>query len=293
MNPLVVSTIAEVRRTVTSAKARGASVGLVPTMGALHEGHVSLIRAARAETGFAVVSVFVNPTQFGPHEDYSRYPRPFEQDLELCGREDVDVIFAPTPATIYPEGYRTYVEVEGLQEALCGASRPGHFRGVCTIVLKLFNIVRPDVAYFGQKDAQQVLILRKMVQDLNVEVGVRVCATVREPDGLALSSRNQYLDADQRRRAVVLSQALREAKERVLAGERDAAAVQRRLAERIAATPGATLDYAAVVSAATLQPPEQLHGRVLLAVAVKFGATRLIDNVLLAVAETAAAEVNF
>ena len=235
MNPVVATTIDEVRRAVSVAKARGASVGLVPTMRALHAGHVSLIRAARAETGLAVVSVFVNPTQFGPHEDYGRYPRPFEHDRELCGREGVDLIFAPAPPTVYPEGYRTYVEVEGLQETLCGESRPGHFRGVCTIVLKLFNIIRPDVAYFGQKDAQQVLILRKMVQDLNVEVEVRVCPTVREPDGLALSSRNQYLDADQRRRAVVLSQALREAKDRVLAGERDTAVVQRLLAGRIAA----------------------------------------------------------
>jgi len=279
----VATTIDEVRRAVAAARADGRRIGLVPTMGALHEGHASLIRAARTETGFVVVSVFVNPTQFGPHEDYQRYPRPFAQDLELCGREAVNLVFAPAPETVYPADYRTHVEVDGLQDGLCGASRPGHFRGVCTIVLKLFNIVRPDAAYFGQKDAQQVRIVQQMVQDLNVDVEVRVCPTVREPDGLALSSRNRYLDAEQRRQAVVLSHALEEAKGRILAGERDAEAVRRVLAERIAATAGATLDYAAVVSADTLQPPGRLHGRVLLALAVKFGATRLIDNVLLAV----------
>ena len=291
MNPVVAATVDDVRRAVAAARGRGLRIGLVPTMGALHEGHASLIRAARAETGFVVVSVFVNPTQFGPHEDFHRYPRPFAQDLEVCGREGVDLVFAPTPETIYPPGYRTYVEVEGLQNVLCGASRPGHFRGVCTVVLKLFNIVRPDVAYFGQKDAQQVLILRKMVQDLNVDVAVRVCPTVREPDGLALSSRNQYLDEEQRRQAVVLSRALREARERIVAGERDGGVVRRLLTERIEATPGATLDYAAVVGTDTLQPLDRLHGQVLLALAVKFGTTRLIDNIVLRVTDTAAAEM--
>jgi pantoate--beta-alanine ligase len=277
---------------VAAARERGLRIGLVPTMGALHEGHASLIRAARAETGFVVVSVFVNPTQFGPHEDFNRYPRPFQQDLAVCAREKADLVFAPTPETMYSSGYRTYVEVEDLQNTLCGASRPGHFRGVCTVVLKLFNIVAPDVAYFGQKDAQQVLILRKMVQDLNVDVAVRVCPIVREPDGLALSSRNRYLDGEQRCRAVVLSQALREARTRIMAGERDGAAVRRRLIERMEATPSATLDYAAVVAADTLQPLDRLHGQVLLALAVKFGGTRLIDNVLLAVTDTEASEAS-
>src|SRR5262249_19807997 len=187
-----------------------------------HEGHASLIRAARAETGFVVVSVFVNPTQFGPNEDLSRYPRPWENDLETCRRERVDLVFRPEPATMYPPGYRTFVEVTGLQDVLCGASRPGHFRGVATVVLKLFNLVHPNVAYFGQKDAQQVRIIQQMVRDLDVPVAVRVCPTVREPDGLALSSRNRYLDPDQRRRAVVLYQSLEDVRRRVEAGERDA-----------------------------------------------------------------------
>jgi pantoate--beta-alanine ligase len=291
VTPPAAATIDDTRRAVAAARQRGLRIGLVPTMGALHEGHASLIRTARAETGFVVVSVFVNPTQFGPHEDFDRYPRPFQQDLAACARERVDLVFAPTPETMYPPGYRTYVEVEDLQNTLCGASRPGHFRGVCTVVLKLFNIVAPDLAYFGQKDAQQVLILRKMVQDLNVDVKVRVCPTLREPDGLALSSRNQYLDPEQRCRAVVLLQALREARTRIVAGERNGAAVRRRLIERIETTPGATLDYAAVVTADTLQPLDRLHGQVLLALAVKFGATRLIDNVLLDVTDTGASEV--
>lgn len=283
MNPPVATTVEEARTAVAAGRVRGLRVGLVPTMGALHAGHTSLIRAARAETGLVVVSIFVNPTQFAPHEDFSRYPRPLEHDLAVCAREGVDLVFAPAAETVYPRGYRTYVEVEGLQDVLDGASRPGHFRGVCTVVLKLFNVVGPDVAYFGQKDAQQVLLIRKMVQDLNVPVDVRVGPTVREPDGLALSSRNQYLDAEQRRQAVVLSQALRAASERVAAGERAAGVIQKTLSDRIAATPGATLDYAAVVAADTLQPLDRLGGAVLLALAVKFGGTRLIDNVLLSV----------
>jgi pantoate--beta-alanine ligase len=283
VKPPVAATVAEVRRAVAGARRRGLTVGLVPTMGALHEGHASLIRAARAQTGFVVVSIFVNPTQFGPNEDFSRYPRPLEQDLEACGREGVDLAFVPEPATVYPPGFRTFVEVHGLQDVLCGASRPGHFRGVATVVLKLFNTVQPDVAYFGQKDAQQARIIRQMVRDLDVPVEVRVCPIVRAADGLALSSRNQYLDPEQRRHATVLHRALAEARARVEGGERDAAAVRRALAERLASTPGAVVDYAAVVDYDTLQPVERLRGQVLIAVAVKFGGTRLIDNVLVEV----------
>jgi len=249
-------------------------------MGALHEGHASLCRAARAETGFVVVSIFVNPTQFGPSEDFSRYPRTWDADLELCGREGVDLVFAPEAAAIYPPGFSTHVEVAGLQDGLCGASRPGHFRGVATVVLKLFNIVPADIAYFGQKDAQQARIIEQMVRDLDIPVEVRVCPIIREPDGLALSSRNRYLDPDQRRRAVVLSEALQEARGAIERGERDAGRLQRWLAARIEATPGAVLDYAAVVDAHTLQPVQTICGDVLLALAVKFGPTRLIDNVL-------------
>jgi pantoate--beta-alanine ligase len=280
MRPAVAATAEELRPAVRAARQQGGSVGLVPTMGALHAGHASLIRAARAADGFVVVSVFVNPTQFGPHEDLGRYPRPFEQDLALCGELGVDLVFAPAPETMYPPGFRTWVEVTGLQDVLEGASRPGHFRGVATVVLKLFNLVQPDRAYFGQKDAQQARIILQMVRDLNVPVEVRVLPTVREPDGLALSSRNKYLDPDQRRHAVVLSRALAEARERVAAGERDGDALRALLTERVAAAPGAVLDYAAVVGADTLAPVARLSGPTLLALAVRFGTTRLIDNVL-------------
>ncbi len=281
MRPAVAATAEELRPAVRAARRQGRSVGLVPTMGALHAGHASLVRAARAADGFVVVSIFVNPTQFGPHEDLDRYPRPFEQDLALCGELGVDLVFAPQPATMYPPGFRTWVEVTGLQDVLEGASRPGHFRGVATVVLKLFNLVQPDRAYFGQKDAQQARLLVQMVRDLDVPVEVRVLPTVREPDGLALSSRNKYLDADQRRHAAALSRALAEARDRVAAGERDGEALRALLTERVAATPGAALDYAAVVDADTLAPVARLSGPTLLALAVRFGTTRLIDNVLL------------
>src|SRR5579885_647964 len=199
--PAVVTDIPALRQAVRGARSRGLTVGLVPTMGALHAGHLSLIETARRQNNFVVVSIFVNPTQFGPHEDFERYPRPLEQDLDRCAAAGVDLVFAPTPAVMYPPGYRTFVEVTGLQDVLCGRSRPGHFRGVATVVLKLFNLVQPDRAYFGQKDAQQVRIIRQMVRDLDVPVAVAVCPTVREPDGLALSSRNQYLQPGQRRHA--------------------------------------------------------------------------------------------
>jgi pantoate--beta-alanine ligase len=283
---MTVPTVADVpslRHAVGAARGRGRSVGLVPTMGALHAGHLSLIHAARRDNGFVVVSIFVNPTQFGPNEDFSRYPRPLSRDLELCAEAGVDLVFCPDPEVMYGAGYCTYVEVTGLQDVLCGASRPGHFRGVATVVLKLFNQVQPDRAYFGEKDAQQVRIIRRMVFDLNVPIQVIGCPIVREPDGLALSSRNQYLDANQRRHANTLYRALQEARGRIEAGERDGPALQRLLAERIAATAGAALDYAAVVDADTLVPLERLRGPVLLALAVKFGNTRLIDNLQVAV----------
>jgi pantoate--beta-alanine ligase len=278
MRSAVAATPPEVRRAVADARRRGLSIGLVPTMGALHAGHRSLIDLARAQTGFVVVSIFVNPTQFGPHEDLSRYPRPLAQDMAECAAAGVDLVFHPTPETMYPPGFCTYVEAMGLQDVLEGASRPGHFRGVATVVLKLFNVVQPDRAFFGQKDAQQVRIIQQMVRDLDVPVELVIGPTVREADGLALSSRNRYLDAEQRRQAVALAQALAEGRALIHFGERDPEAVRRRMAERIAAAPGATLDYAAVVDAATLRPPPRLQGPTLLALAVRFGATRLIDN---------------
>ncbi len=277
-------TIADTRRAVAAARGRGLSIGLVPTMGALHDGHASLIRLARQECGFVAVSIFVNPTQFGPNEDYSRYPRTLPEDQVICEREGADLIFAPDAAEMYPPGFRTFVEVQQLGDHLCGASRPGHFRGVATVVLKLLNIVQPDRAYFGQKDGQQARIIRQVARDLDVPTEVRIGPTVREPDGLALSSRNRYLAPAERRHAVVLSEALRDVRRRVEAGERDAVALRRLLADRIRATPGAQLDYAEVVDADTLQPVERLERPALAAVAVKFGATRLIDNTELPVA---------
>jgi len=275
-----VTSIEATREAVAAARKAGLTVGLVPTMGALHDGHLSLIRAARPETGFVVVSIFVNPTQFGPKEDLSRYPRPFAEDVARCAEEKVDLILHPDPATMYPPGLQTYVEVTELQKGLCGATRPGHFRAVATVVLKLFNIVQPDIAYFGQKDAQQARVIEQMVSDLNVPVTIRVCPIVRAPDGLALSSRNQYLDPDQRRRATVLHEALAEAARAVAAGERDAEKLLRRMRERITATAGARLDYAVAVDAASLRPVPTVQGPTLFAMAVFFGTTRLIDNVV-------------
>jgi pantoate--beta-alanine ligase len=279
--PRVVSAVADLRQAMREARRQHLTVGLVPTMGALHAGHRSLIAAARARNDFVVVSIFVNPTQFGPHEDLSRYPRPFEDDVRGCREAGVDLIFHPEPAVMYPPGFRTYVEVTGLQDVLEGASRPRHFRGVATVVMKLFNLVQPDRAYFGQKDAQQARIVARMIEDLNVPVELVICTTVREPDGLALSSRNRYLDTDQRCQAVVLSQALRQAEALFRDGQRDTGVLRGALQEKIEAAPGATLDYAAVVDAETLQPIDRIDRPVLLALAVRFGSTRLIDNQLL------------
>jgi len=277
---LITTTIDETRRAIAIERA-GKSIGLVPTMGALHAGHVSLVRAARAETGFVVVSIFVNPSQFGPKEDLSRYPRPFENDVKICRDEGVDLVFHPAPEIMYPDSFRTFVEVHELQDVMCGASRPGHFRGVATVVLKLFNIVQPDIAYFGQKDAQQARILMQMVRDLDVPVALRICPIVREPDGLALSSRNVYMDADERSKATVLHDALEAIRRRIEAGERDAMVLLHLARGMIEATAGARLDYAAIVDFETLRPLERLRGQVLIALAVYFGTTRLIDNVLI------------
>jgi pantoate--beta-alanine ligase len=281
MSVEITETVAATRAAVAAARTRALSIGLVPTMGALHAGHASLLRAAKRETGFTIASIFLNPTQFGPHEDLTRYPRPFARDLEICAAEGVELVFHPEPRSMYPDRFGTYVEVRDLQDVLCGGSRPGHFRGVATVVLKLFNIVQPDVAYFGQKDAQQVRVLEQMVRDLNVPVRLRLCPTVREADGLASSSRNQYLDAAQRRHAAVLYRALEEIRGHIEAGATAAGPLLRRATELIEATPGTRLDYIAAVAYDTLQPVEQLHGKILIALAVYFGTTRLIDNLLL------------
>jgi pantoate--beta-alanine ligase len=277
----VVDKIQQVRSAVSAARSEGKSIGLVPTMGALHAGHASLIRTARTRTHFTVVSIFVNPSQFGPNEDFSRYPRTFEADRELCGAVGADLIFAPLKEEMYPDGFSTWVEVHSLGDHLCGASRPGHFRGVATVVLKLLNIVVPDVAFFGQKDAQQARILQKMVEDLDLHVRIDVVPTVREADGLAISSRNRYLDPSERKNAVVLFRALQKAIERFGTGERDAGRIEALLAEEVASTPGARLDYARVVDARTLQPLAVIDRPALTAMAVYFGTTRLIDNTTL------------
>jgi pantoate--beta-alanine ligase len=280
----VVESIDEIRVAVRAARAAGKSVGLVPTMGALHQGHKTLVEQARAETGFVVVSIFVNPTQFGPNEDFTQYPRALESDREVCASAGADVIFAPESAAVYPRGaVATFVEVPGLSEILEGACRPGHFRGVATIVLKLLNIVAPNMAYFGEKDFQQLLVIRRLVKDLNVPVEIRAVATVRAPDGLALSSRNRYLDPAERLAATVLSRALREARELVDAGQLDAARVRQLLRKTVESQAGAALDYAEVADAETLEPLERLTPgrRAVALLAARVGPARLIDNKML------------
>ena len=274
----VCRTIADLR--AWRAAADGA-VGLVPTMGYLHEGHLSLVRAARREDAHVAVSIFVNPTQFAPGEDLARYPRDEASDLALLEAERVDAVFAPSGDEMYPHGFSTYVTVEGLTARLEGASRPTHFRGVTTVVLKLLDIVQPHHAYFGRKDAQQLAVIRRMVRDLDVPVEIVGMPIVREPDGLALSSRNVYLTPDQRRAALVLSRSLRLAEELYAAGERNADAVRRAMQELIAAEPLASIDYVSVADADTLDELERLDRPALVSLAVHFGATRLIDNTAL------------
>jgi len=275
----IITTIAEVRAAVAAAGRAGKTIGFVPTMGALHEGHAALVRAARAASGFVVVSIFVNPTQFGPNEDFARYPRTLDADRKLCSDAGADLIFAPSVEEMYPERSITFVEVKELDEVLCGASRPGHFRGVCTVVLKLFNIVRPDVAHFGAKDYQQGRIIRQMVRDLNVPVEVRIEPTVREADGLAFSSRNRYLSAAERAQAPRIQRALQSVRTRALAGEIDVARLESALRAELEAIPGARVDYARIVDADTLRPLGRLDRPAVAAVAVFLGTTRLIDNI--------------
>jgi pantoate--beta-alanine ligase len=281
----VLSTVADVRDAIASGRRRNpeSKVGFVPTMGALHAGHMSLVRAARSQCDFVVASIFVNPLQFGPTEDFSKYPRTLEEDCRLLKEEGVDLVFTPAAEEMYPAGAETTVDAGAVADRLDGASRPGHFRGVTTVVAKLFHIVAPDVAYFGQKDAAQVAVLRQMVRDLNFPLRITVCETVREPDGLAMSSRNRYLSQDERWQALVLWRALCAAKCAVARGETAAAAVRKSLVDTIATEPAARLDYAAVVNADTLLPVERVgQGEpALLAVAVWIGKTRLIDNVVI------------
>jgi len=264
-------------------KKRGQSIGLVPTMGALHEGHMSLIRQARKENDVVIVSIFVNPLQFGGGEDFSRYPRPFKKDFSLCSRASVDYVFNPAPSDLYPDGFSTYVEVDNLSSVLCGKSRPGHFRGVATVVNKLCNITCPDIMYVGQKDAQQSVIIRRMAVDLNLPVVIRVMPIIREPDGLAMSSRNEYLNGREREDALVLYNSLMLAKNMVKAGTRDVTRIISAMKKFIRVKKNALIDYVAVVEPDTLVPFKKITGQCLIALAVRIGKTRLIDNIVLTV----------
>lgn len=268
------------RQVVAGARGEGGSVGLVPTMGFLHRGHVSLLQRARAENQLVVMSNFVNPLQFGPAEDYAAYPRDPGGDARLAEAAGVDVVFQPDPEAMYPPGYATHVDVEGLGSRLCGRYRPGHFRGVATVVLKLFNLVQPDRAYFGLKDYQQVLVISRMVQDLDVPVRIIACPTVRDQDGLALSSRNRYLSPRGRAAAPVLYRALRLGEQAIAGGERDAARVREVIRAQLATEPLVEVQYVSVSHAGTLEELDVLKGQVLLALAVRVEGTRLIDNVV-------------
>lgn len=272
--------LSEMKGYVRSARAEGKSVGLVPTMGYFHEGHLSLMRAAGLENDIVVVSLFVNPTQFGPNEDFDRYPRDINRDVELALAEGVHVLFIPDKEEMYPAGEATRISVVGLSEKLCGASRPGHFQGVATVVAKLFNIVRPHRTYFGAKDYQQTVIVRKMAADLHFDLDVVILPTVREEDGLAMSSRNAYLAEDERKAAVCLKEALDQAEHRINGGERNADRIRGGIRERIGRESLSRIDYVSVSDSATLSEVSVIEGEVLIALAVFAGATRLIDNVV-------------
>ncbi len=265
-------------QTVLDARQRGQSIGLVPTMGALHEGHLSLVDAARAECDLSVVTIFVNPTQFAPNEDFRQYPRNLAHDLSLLGSRGCDIVFAPDKDTIYRPNHATFIDVGPIGSILEGEFRPTHFRGVATIVMKLFQLAPADRAYFGRKDYQQTLVVRQMAADLNVPIDVRVCPIVREADGLAMSSRNRYLTPDERRRAAVLSRSLGMAAELVAGGERNASAIRQKIGHKIESVGGVQIQYIAIVADGTLTPVERIEGPTTIAMAATVGKTRLIDN---------------
>lgn len=278
----VLRTIKEIKEYAKAQKQAGKIIGLVPTMGALHEGHLTLMRAAREKCDIVIASVFVNPVQFGPNEDYDAYPRRFEEDCKKLETVPVDAVFHPEPAEMYPDGYATYVNVEGeITHKLCGAQRPGHFRGVATVVTKLMNLSRADEAFFGQKDAQQVVVISRFVEDLNINVHINMVPIVREESGLARSSRNQYLSADEKKAALVLSRSLKAAKMLYADGENKVAELKKVVSDILEAEPMATVDYVELYSFPGLLSIEEVKGPALLAIAVKIGKTRLIDNVIL------------
>lgn len=274
-------TIKEVREQISIARSEGKSIGLVPTMGALHEGHLTLVRDAKNECDFVVVSVFVNPTQFGPSEDFNKYPRTLDADAQKCSEAGVDIVFAPAAEEMYPEGFNSWVEVNGPTDVLEGERRPGHFRGVTTVCTKLFNITTADRSYFGQKDYQQLKVIQKMVRDLNMPLEIRPVEIVRESDGLAKSSRNIYLSGSERKAALVLSKSLAKAKSAFDAGERKAQVIKALVEDTIKSEPIADIDYVTVVDPETLLPLDNISKSAVVLLAVRFGTTRLIDNLIL------------
>ncbi|HVS87915.1 MAG TPA: pantoate--beta-alanine ligase [Candidatus Acidoferrum sp.] len=288
-----IRTIAWMKEHARQARAEGRLVGLLPTMGALHEGHLSLVKRAKQDCSPVIASLFVNPKQFGPNEDFAKYPRSFETDVEKLAEAGVDELFAPEPAEVYPPGFSTYVHVEGLSERFEGRSRPGHFRGVTTVLLKLLEIVQPHFAYFGRKDAQQARLIQQMVRDLNLDTEIVVCPIVREPDGLALSSRNAYLDANERRAATVLYRALDAARREMAAGARDALQLQAVMRKVLESEPLASVDYSEIVDARTFEPVTHVRRSCYALLAVFLGKTRLIDNLLIESAGTDSEELLF
>ena len=277
----IIRTVSEMQAVADSLRIKKKTIGFVPTMGFLHEGHLSLIRKAKTLCDVAVVSIFVNPAQFGPNEDFDSYPRDLARDEKLCAAENVQILFYPIREEMYPSPYFTYVHVEKLDQTMCGTSRPGHFRGVTTIVTKLFNAVKPHVAVFGQKDYQQAVIIRQMVKDLNMDVKIVVAPIVREPDGLAMSSRNSYLSPQQRKDALVLYKSLQQAEKMIKSGERSADKIQREMKALIKTAAGAEIDYIAIADGDNLNPLREVRDKTLIALAVKFGKTRLIDNTII------------
>ncbi|ADL43057.1 pantoate/beta-alanine ligase [Caldicellulosiruptor obsidiansis OB47] len=277
---VVVERIQEMKDIVKRLKKEGKSIGFVPTMGYLHEGHLSLVRLSKQQNDITIMSIFVNPIQFGPNEDYERYPRDFERDKTLAGKEGVDYIFYPSVEEMYPEDFKTVVSVKKITEMMCGKSRPGHFDGVATVVLKLFNIVNPDRAYFGQKDAQQLAVIKQMVKDLNLDVEIVPCPIVREQDGLAMSSRNVYLSEEERKSATVLYRALNLAKEMIEKGEKEVSVIKKAMEEMILREKYTKIDYIEFVNSDNFEVISKVEGKVLIALAVFVGKARLIDNIV-------------
>lgn len=276
----VIKSIKKMSVISTRIRRRGKTIGFVPTMGALHGGHLRLVRKARRENNIVIVSIFVNPIQFGPREDFKKYPRNSKQDVALCRKQGVDIIFYPDTKEMYPTEYKTFVEVRDLDKFLCGKFRPGHFRGVATVVTKLFNIVRPDIAYFGQKDIQQAIIIERLVSDLNIPLKIKVMSTVREKDGLAMSSRNIYLSSAERKDAPVLYEALNLAADLIRKGKRSPLYIMRRMKQLIRQKKTASIQYISIADLKDLKPVDRIAGKVLIALAVWFGKTRLIDNII-------------